>query len=356
MDQTERKRRKNLFLLSLTLILAALLMTWMWYDAWIVRRDPLYLFTAGYRHDFFYVLAFFFLVLVMFYATYARKIPYNPPAENTDTLTGRNDPSPGNVSRQPFSIIPSGIFNGFVVGVLIIYLIGSSYAILRSVPFTLAITGEIIVTCGVVGILMSRMDKASRESWGFILSIIIMAVVSVTILVAGIIPYQLTGSCLFSPDFSFDLFVSQASKNIPLLILLTGSLILIAIVTWCFFRGTPLLRPLTDTDLQEQYEEEVVLSVPFDQAFGLCRDSIRFLPNSRINTADPVFGTLSASATPGWGRLSSVYFIVEKITEEKSRVKISSISPVPSGENEPRKRTGINRKYVKILVAYLRSQ
>jgi hypothetical protein len=104
--------------------------------------------------------------------------------------------------------------------------------------------------------------------------------------------------------------------------------------------GVPLFHPLTDKDLEEQCEEEIVLRKPFDQVFGICRDSLQFLPNNRITKDDPLFGILSASASPGWGRVSSISFTLENSDDAKTRVKISIASPVPSGTNEPRNGRG----------------
>jgi hypothetical protein len=345
MDPAGKKRRINLLWLFLALLLSIFLMAWMWYDAWIVRRDPFFLFigynVGYYGPSFFSALAFFFLVAVVFYFVYTRKIPFILSAGNTGASPDGNGQSQVSTTYRPFSISQEKILDYGLAVFMSLWIIGGFYALDRSLPLTLVVIGVIIACYAIVKFLVRPSDAP-----GMIFSAIMLCVVFP---VASICTY------FFVPGYTSGSPLQRIIVHpFPLII----SLIWVAMVvgSWFKIHGIPVFRPLTDTDLQELYEEEIVLSLPFDRVFELCRDSVRLLPNSQITTADPVFGTLSASASPGWGRSSSVSFTLERIHEGKTRVKISSISPIPSNTNEPRKLTWVNRKYVKILVTYLLSQ
>lgn len=341
MDLTDKKRRTNLALLFITLLGSFLLMAWMWYDAWIVRHDPLDLFSGG-RTGFFMVLGIFFLVLVVFCITFTRKIPFNPSSGNDSAPSGDTGQAPAYSAMGPLSPAQEKLFGYGSAAFLSIFLIGNMYAFSHSLPLTLIFIAAILICIGITRVLVS-----SRE--------IRWVVFSAMIFVPFIFLLMVGSSYLNVPGFLPVPVLLQIVTQ-PVTLICALILVILPIGCWMSVSGIPFLRPLTDADLQDLYEEEIVLTLPFERAFERCRDSVRLLPDNQITTSDPIFGTLSASASPGWGRAITVSFTLEKITDGKTRVKISSISPVPTGENEPRKRTRVNRKYVKILVSYLQAQ
>jgi hypothetical protein len=340
MDSPDSRWRMNLILLSLTLLTSVLLMAWMWNDAWVVHHDLFRIFTGG-RTGFFTILMFFLMIVVFLSLICKRKIPSGPSSGNSGSPQDIDGQSPVPVGPGPFSSLQELTFTDGFALVMSIFLIGNVYLLHRSLPFVLAFTGILGACYGAVWLLVS-----SREfRWP----------VYTPLALFMFIVFEMFCYYLTLPGTSLSTIVVGILAN-PVPLILTLVVCSVPVITWYLVNGIPFLRPLTDEDLQERCGEELVLTLPFDQVFAICRDSLQQLPNPQVNTADPVFGTLSAYVSSGWGRTSSIQFTLERINDQKTRVKIDVISPVPPGENEPRKRTYVNQKYLQVLDSYLQSQ
>jgi hypothetical protein len=344
MDPEKTSYYRTLWMVALLIILIVLFLARDIFNAVFVAHNPFQLFGSYGRSGFLNIFEIFILVVTAAYVIYRKNARLRDilpePVEDPD-LEDPGLEEPAIITQEQPGLFPTHVLNHVSAIFVSIFFIGTSYAFSRSISFTLAIIAIIVACYGIV-----RVRPPPGNAWGLVFSVTAIGVV---------FPAMFIGSYFIAPGISVE-SLSRRVITQPLPLLFALVFVAFFISMRIFKNGVPLFRPLTDKELEEPCEEEIVLRRPFEQVFGICRDSLRFLPNNRITKDDPIFGILAASASPGWGRVSSISFALERIDDAKTRVKISIASPVSSGKNEPRKRTWVNQKYMKILASYVRYQ
>jgi len=331
MDTDDRKRRRSLIGWALTLMFCLVLLAWIAYDYVIVQRNPLLLFSDRYA-SFFQELVLVFIILILFYLTYTRKIPFRP---------GKSPaPIPPGIESAPVSQY-SGFFSPSQwriislgsLALFALFYMENVYAHYHSLPLSAGYFVVFIACCGIARLL----SGAPEIRW----------MISGILTFIAFLFYMILAEYLFTPVFLPGAFLSRIAANPAALIFWIGFTGILLAISWISAFGFPFFR-LTDDQLQERYRREVVIPHPVDKAFPICREAVLALPNAQIITEDPVLCTLTATVSPGWGRGSSVRIDLEPDGDRKTKVAIDVISPVP-GPDEPRKRMHVNRKYLQVL-------
>lgn len=307
-------------------LLIMLLLAWYVYDSIVVKMDPSALLEShNWRYGFVGALGLFLLFAVIFFIRMRR-------------IRGAGTSSAGSPQGQRSSFRSfdsmadrTGIW--IIACIFGIYLLICMYSALRSVPVLLVLVGIVFVCYG----LARRSNKPAGLQPFIFMFYTLIAVPVVTLL----------GFYVVTPYEEINTIIPAFTYALPFVLALL--LISVPVRIWISDHGIPFLRPIGDDDLKEPCKKELVVPLSFDRAFAACMEAAEQLPGVRIGTVQQVIGRFSATAWPGWGRASSIDFVLERISEEKTRVTISIVSENPSSPNEPKKRTHVNKKYMRVL-------
>ena len=187
MPPTAEIKPGNPLLVFLALIPLGILLVWMWNDACIVQKDPFFLFIGYPGANFFSVLGLIIVVIVAFYIQRKGKILFDSSIGNISTFPEMTKQNETHTASRSFNYFQK-ILNYGVAIFTIIVLIGSSYAIFRSLSLISVIIGIIIICYGIVRFLVRP-----KEILGLPFSMLIFCVV---------IPVELVGSYFVSPLFT----------------------------------------------------------------------------------------------------------------------------------------------------------
>lgn len=136
---------------------------------------------------------------------------------------------------------------------------------------------------------------------------------------------------------------------------LLGLFVVIAIAI-IYARVYPeIFNPMTDEQLREPYEQEVILPLDYGRAFELSKRSVQILPHSELKEENRKTGIIYADAATLFGGYERITFTVEKISIGTTRVKIHSIDRFIKDRSHPGL-TGQNERFVKTLASFLTEQ
>ena len=325
MDPQRRTFIREMAGWAVLFLLIILLLAWYTYDAIVVKKDPSALLENHYgRYGFVGALGLSLLFVVIFFIRLRRIRSAGPsPAGSPE----------GRQSFFPFDSLSENTGIWIIAFIIGIYLLICMYSALRSVPMLLVLVGVVFVCFG-----LARRSNTSEKLQPFIFMFYTLIAVPVVSLLGFYVvtPYEEINTLFPAFTYALPFVLAVLFISVPVRI-------------WISDHGIPFLRPISDDDLREPCKKELVVPLSFDQAFAACMEAAEQLPGVRIGTVQQVIGRFSATAWPGWGRTSSIDFVLERIREEKTRVTISIVSENPSSPKEPKRRTHVNEKYMRVL-------
>lgn len=205
---------------------------------------------------------------------------------------------------------------------------------------TLIFAGSMIAGYGVVGYLEPK--RENRWLLFFVVAIVIT-------------PLFVAAGKTFSASVRTGVPLMETVLHSPGLLMLVSLVIVIFLVTWVWLNGLPFKKNAGEDAIQDSCEEDLDLPLPYERVLAICLDSVKELPDSRIDDYEPDDGLLGVTISPDSGRPSRILIEVEKSAWRNTRVTIRCTTYIVSPEDAPEPVTGMNEKYVRSLVSSIRS-
>lgn len=351
METDEEPIFGNLVYLGLVLLLFLGYITWKVYEALVVENDPSRLFVTNGGGDYCFLgfLAVFFLFLVFFAIQVSNCVLPRTSPNRWSISPGPSGEGPASIhwpalfgKNIPLRSIAAG--TGMVIAVV-------AFALSGSVPLTLICIGCVLASYWLAWFF--EPDGETRWLLFFVIPLCITLLFAVTgyvLLVPGLSDVsgiQVTG--LYSRPYFWITFHG--------VLIIVAPVIVIFFVVWAWHNGVPFRKKPEVEGLEDYYEDDLNLPLPYERVFEICRDTVKRLPDYQIDGFDPDDGLLDVTVLPGKGRSSRIFIIIERSgTGDTTGVTIKASSPDPPPADAPLQVSGVNKKYVQTLASYIRSE
>ncbi len=356
MDPEKKKFYFNLVGFSILNLVLIILLALDVYDAFVVKKDPFQLFEGHGRFGFLVSVALFIVILAATYAVLTKRFPIHSSLKDASQYPEASKKNPVNdVVHKSFSIIPVYVLNYVTATFVSIALIGTSYAEFHSLSFTLLIVVILIGCYGIVrlltpprkirGLVFSMIAIFVVFFVELIGSYLIVPDFSLATLPVQIIaqPFPLLFAFFVIGFFIYKWISTQginerknSTDSLPKnsgiqgeLILRAGVVLLIAVVLFfvlsdknshIYEASTPVnftiillgvlfggfcisfasfivylgqfIHPLTESEYSDSLQREIIISLPCETVFDLCRDSLSLLPRLSWKFHNKTAGTL----------------------------------------------------------------